>query len=457
MPAAAVPFSYAQAAKGQMAASGSTSPSTAPTPVTGTLDHQIKDELLDDLREPTAPAADARNDESETMRNSKEEAIPAASVSDASCTTNNDTLGSSGTSSNDSRRDDDTNSEVSARRTVHDTRSHGSGSRASQSRPASTSADSRRPRRERRAKGAGNSSKSADKDIDAAENTKEAPPKVELFDSPIPSVNPWQQRQVANAKQGASESGPSIPNTAMPAQSSTRKGAGATSSNQTKPGSDAVLTNGLGIHRKGGEGDVPRKNGFHYKNDSRRPTEQLASSDSSHWPTPQTANKDQKPQRSADNKSVEHLESSSQDESAAQKGKSKNWVKMDFVPTVSFQTPIPPKGTRPRGGARGPRDGTSRGGHSANAAKDGEKGSGPSTNSTKVNGDAREGAREPSGSARGSSVPPSSTKRGSADAPNFRDQRKQSVPSTSRSKDAAPNVSSTRYHTAAYSFHLVTF
>lgn len=441
MSAATVPFSYAQAAKGKVAP-GSTSPSTASASVAGTQD-QAKDDLPNGVPEPAAPAADARND-LDALRNSKAAAIPAASVSDASCTTNNETSGSSGTSSNDSRRDDDTNSELSARRSANDTKSQAPNSRASHSRPASTAADSKKPRRERKTKGAGNGSKNADKESDAAEAAKDAPPppKPELFDSPIPATNPWQQR-LATTKPSASDA--ASVNAATPAQSSARKGAAAaaSSSSQAKPASDAVATNGLGIHRRGGDGDAPGKSGgAPYKNGARRAAEQLPSSDSAHWPTPDTATKDLKQQQPS-TKPAESQESHSQDGQASQKGKQpKNWVKMDFVPSVSFKTQIPPKGGRPRGGARGGRDGTTRGGHSANAAKDGEKGSGPSA---KVNGDAHEGARDAPANGRGSSVPPT-TKRGSADAPSFRDQRKP-MPAAARSKDSATNVSSPSHDT----------
>lgn len=441
MPAAT--FSYAQAAKGQKAVPGSTSPSVDSTPVTGEQDQQVND-LSNGVMEPAATATEARKNDLDAMRNSKAEDIPAASVSDASCTTNNDTSASSGTSSNESRRDDDTNSEVSARRSVNENKSQEApSSRASQSRPASTSTESKRSRRERKPKGAKNPDKEADaaKETDAAENAKNAPPKPELFDSPVPTVNPWQQRQLANPKQGVSESAtPAAPSTTTPVQSNGRKGAASSSSNQVKLGNDTVSTNGLGIHKKGGDGDVPGKNGPHSKNGARRAAEQLPSTDSSHWPTPDTANKDQK--RSTD-KSVEHQESQSQDGQGLQKGKQpKNtWVKMDFVPTVSFKTQIPPKGGRPRGGARGGRDGTTRGGHSSNAAKDGEKATG-SSSSTRVNGDAQESARDAPANTRGSSVPPTSTKQRSADAPSFRDQRKHSVPAAARSKEAATNVSS---------------
>lgn len=427
MPAAT--FSYAQAAKGQMATSGSTSPSVTSTPATGAQDQQAND-LSNGVLEPAALATDARKNNLEAVRNTKPEEIPAASVSDASCTTNNDTSGSSGTSSNDSRRDDDTNSEISARRSVNDNKSQGGpSSRASQSRPASTSTDSKTSRRERKPKGA----KNIDKEADAAENAKNAPAKPELYDSPVPTVNPWQQRQLAKRKQGVSESVTS--NAPTPAQPNARKGASASTNSPAKPGSETVATNGLDIHKKGGDGDASGKNG------ARRAVEQLPTTDSAHWPTPDSATKDLKQRRSAD-KPAEHQEGHSQEGQGPQKGKqSKNtWVKMDFVPSVSFKTQIPPKGGRPRGGARGGRDGTTRGGHSANLAKDGEKATGPA--SSKVNGDVQENGRDAPTNARGASVPSTSTKQRSAEASSFRDQRKHSVPAAARSKDPTNNVSS---------------
>lgn len=454
MPAAT--FSYAQAAKGKSEASDSTSPapssSADSTPVAGTQNDLIKDGSLNDGEEPAAPATNARNDDLETPLNSKAEAIPAAkapSVSDASCTTNNDTSGSTGTSTNDSRPDDDSNSEFSTRRSAKDTRSQGPTSRTPHSRPTSTSADTKKNRRERKPKGAANGTKNAEKEADAAEGAKDVPPppKVELSEAPIPTVNPWLQRLGTQPAKSSEPTVASPLNPTTPAQSTTRKTAAASASGQTKPASDGVATNGLGSHRRGGDSDAPRKNGVH-KTDSRRVAEQLPSSDSAHWPTPDTAIKEEKQQRSADKSQERQDKEAPVQDDQMPKGKlsKKDWVKIDFVPSVSFETPLPQhKGTRPRGGARGGRDGTTRGGHSANPAKDGEKGSSPTTSSTKVNGDAREGSRDAPANARGSSVPPATAKRGSTDAPSFRDQRKHSVAAPARSKEATTNVRSPDY------------
>lgn len=444
MPAAT--FSYAQAAKGKMDASDSSSVDS--TPVAGAQNDVIKDDSLNNGQESAAPITDARNDDLETPLNSKTETVPttkAPSISDASCTTNNDTSGSTGTSTNDSRRDDDSNSELSTRRSAKDTRSQGPTSRTPNSRPTSTGADTKKNRRERKPKGAANGAKNIEKDADATESAKDVPPpKVELSEAPIPTVNPWLQRLGSQPAKPSESTVTSPPNPTTPAQSTIRKAAASSTSGQTKSASDGVATNGLGHHRRGGDSDAPRRNGVH-KTDSRRVAEQLPSSDSVHWPTPDTAIKEEKQQRSADKPQERQDREAPVQDDQMPKGKlsKKDWVKMDFVPSVSFETPLPQhKGTRPRGGARGGRDGTTRGGHSASTAKDGEKGSSPTTSSTKINGDAREGSRDALANARGGSVPPAAAKRGPTDAPSFRDQRKHSVAAPARSKEATTNVRS---------------
>lgn len=449
MPAAT--FSYAQAAKGKTDASDSSSVDS--TPVAGAQNDVIKDGSLNNGQEPAAPITNARNDDLETPLNSKMETISTAkapSISDASCTTNNDTAGSTGTSTNDSRRDDDSNSEFSTRRSAKDTRSQGPTSRTPHSRPTSTSADTKKNRRERKPKGAANGAKNIEKDADATEGAKDVPPpKVELSEAPIPTVNPWLQRLGSQPAKPSESTVASPLNPTTPVQSTTHKAATASASGQTKSASDGVTTNGLGHHRRGGDSDAPRRNGVH-KTDSRRVAEQLPSSDSVHWPTPDTAIKEEKQQRSADKPQERQDKEAPVQDDQMPKGKlsKKDWVKMDFVPSVSFETPLPQhKGTRPRGGARGGRDSTTRGGHSANPAKDGEKGSSPTTSSTKINGDAREGSRDALANARGGSVPPATAKRGSTDAPSFRDQRKHSVATPARSKEASTNVRYPDYST----------
>lgn len=442
MPAAT--FSYAQAAKGKMDASDSSSGDS--TPVAGAQNEVVNDDSVNDGQEPATPVTNAGNDDLEAPLHSKTETNPAAkapSVSDASCTTNYETSGSPGTSTNDSRRDEDSNSDFSTRRSAKDTRSQGPTSRAPHSRPTSTSADTKKNRRERKPKGTANGAKNNEKDAEAAEGAKDVPPppKVELAEAPIPTVNPWLQRL---GTQPAKPSEPAVAsplNPTTPAQPTARKAATASASGQAKSASDGAATNGLGSHRRGGDSDAPRKNGIH-KTDSRRVAEQLPSSDSAHWPTPDTAIKEEKQQRSVDKPQDRQDKEAPIQDDQMPKGKlsKKDWVKMDFVPSVSFETPLPQhKGTRPRGGARGGRDGTTRGGHSANPAKDGEKGSSPTSSSTKINGDAREGSRDAPANSRGSSVPPAAAKRGSTDAPSFRDQRKHSVAAPARSKEATTN------------------
>lgn len=465
MPTATAPFSYAQAAKGQKVSSTST-PSTPLTsaapesPSTGPQDITLKNSPNGDVPEPAALPTDARPDGFQAIQEAKMNSIAAAtapSVSDASCTTQNDTAPSLGTSSGDSRRDDDTSSELSAQRSVKGARSQGPGRRPTQSRPTSSGADNKRNRREKKSKTATNGADSSDKaSSEEAETVKETPPpKVELFEAPIPTVNPWHQRrdaQMAKVQQtgNAQPVKPSAPVPTNATHSNVRKG-GASQTGSSQKASSENSTGSAPQPRKGGDGEAARKNGF-TKNDARRATDATPSDDVASWPTPNTVSKEEK--RKSIDKAIDFEKAEKptlSDDPASLKAKQngkKDWVKMDFVPTVNFQTPLPQhKGARPRGGARGGREGTTRGGHAASATKDGEKGSsGAPAATAKANGETREAAREGPAHPRGSSVPPMPTKRGSVDAPTTREQRKHSVPGTNKSKDQSSNVSHRTLH-----------
>ncbi|CAI4213680.1 unnamed protein product [Parascedosporium putredinis] len=400
MPTATAPFSYAQAAKGQK---------FRPQDIT------LKNSPDGDVPEPAALPTDARPDGFQAIQEAKMNSIAAAtapSVSDASCTTQNDTAPSLGTSSGDSRRDDDTSSELSAQRSVKGARSQGPGRRPTQSRPTSSGADNKRNRREKKSKTATNGADSSDKaSSEEAETVKETPP-------------PRRDAQMAKVQQtgNAQPVKPSAPPESL----------------------ERELYRQRPQPRKGGDGEAARKNGF-TKNDARRATDATPSDDVASWPTPNTVSKEEKRKsidKAIDFEKVEKptLSDDPAGLKAKQNGK-KDWVKMDFVPTVNFQTPLPQhKGARPRGGARGGREGTTRGGHAASATKDGEKGSsGAPAATAKANGETREAAREGPTHPRGSSVPPMPTKRGSVDAPTTREQRKHSVPGTNKSKDQSSN------------------
>ena len=463
MPTATVPFSYAQAAKGQKA----TSTSTPPTPLTPAIpgspstgpQDPPKNASANDAPLPATLSSEPRSDSFQsTTQDTELNNIPAAkapSVSDASCTTQNDSTPSLGTSSGESRRDDDTSSEFSAQRSVKGGKPQsGPHRRSHQSRPASSGAENKRNRRERKPKASTNGADNTDKGSDAAESVKEAPPKPELFEAPIPTVNPWHQRrdaQLAKAQQSSADQTAkptaATPSTTAP-QSNVRKGNGAqvTTSNSSKFSNDSSTVN-AGHQKRSGESDSSRKNGTHHNKTEARRADPAPSDDAASWPTPDTATKEEK-RKSTDKIVVEKVEKPVVEDQGALKGKQvgkKDWVKMDFVPTVNFQTPLPQhKSTRPRGGARGGREGTTRGGsHAANPVKDSnEKGTSPSsTSSTKANnGESRDAGRDGPAHPRGSSVPPMSTKRGSIDTPNAREQRKHSVPGANKSKDSSPNV-----------------
>jgi la-related protein 1 len=87
--------------------------------------------------------------------------------------------------------------------------------------------------------------------------------------------------------------------------------------------------------------------------------------DSAAWPTPETAIsaiKEDSKKKTAD-KTPERSDRSdkdSQEDGSSSKPRQK-WVNINYVPTVNFETQLPQmRGSKPRGGARGSRDTTSR-------------------------------------------------------------------------------------------------
>ncbi|TAQ87937.1 hypothetical protein B7494_g3742 [Chlorociboria aeruginascens] len=141
------------------------------------------------------------------------------------------------------------------------------------------------------------------------------------------------------------------------------------------------------------------------------------------WPTPETALEEDK--RKAQEKS-EKEEKDEKDEQASNKPRHKEkWVTVPYIPTVTFNTPLPARGGRGRGGGRGGRDIGGRGGST------GEK----TVNNTSVNaasGDSENRGRDNTSGGRAASLPPhssnSSTKRQSSGGPlTTRDSRKPAV------------------------------
>ncbi|KAI2616568.1 hypothetical protein GGR54DRAFT_231730 [Hypoxylon sp. NC1633] len=289
--------------------------------------------------------------------------------------------------------------------------------------------DGKKPRK-------GKKGKAAEKEADhgSEPNRKEnVAPKVELSEAPVPKVNPWTQRQEARAAQFGIASPTS--STQSVATNATNLGRINEASNQTSQdrkqkvfeNESTEVTAAQSKSFSGGvkppkkDAEQPRSNG---SQTSRRPGARGARLqngedrrafeapgpvviNTSSWPTPDTAASGPKSQAHSENiEKTEKPEKEEKDESGPSKPRGKEkWLPVPFVHTVNFETPMPGRGSRGgrANGTRGGRDGAGRGNHTPSASA----GDRPQENG------ATPGA---------SSVPQS--KRGSIDMSTSRDNRK---------------------------------
>lgn len=173
--------------------------------------------------------------------------------------------------------------------------------------------------------------------------------------------------------------------------------------------------------------------------------------DTTLWPTPESAavTEDPKAKGLAENADrIDNGDKDNQEEGTLAKSRRKGaWVTLDFVPTVNFQTPLPNvRGSKPKTGARGGRDSSSRGAYSGVTNGSTEKML-PTTSSPvdKAAPEFRDRPREANGSATTtrphihSSNP---AKRFSIDSTHTRETRKSlAVADHDRPKDAVSNYS----------------
>ena len=374
------------------------------------------------------------------------EAAPnAPSISDASCTTHNEAP----TSTTESRKDDETGSEISARPSER-----GTGPVQSQARTTEAGSDSRRTRRGQQPRDLTESGG------DTAAEKESAPPtpKVELFEAPIPSVNPWQQRLAArNGSQPAKPThvaaaggiSPPVPEpSAQPPQAKLNTNGESHAGNLN---AEAVSDSSSPSKVAAGDGIRGQKNGSPQEKLGPRAgtatKSPLRPTDEGSWPTPETAkNTKEKEDKRKPVKGNERPVADEGDDTPAPKVKQsgKKWTKMEgFEPSVKFETQLPQHlkaGTRSRPGGRGGREGGSNR-NGPNNGKSAEKGANNSTSASKgINGENRDGPRD-SGTSRGTGGP-STSKRGPTDGSNARDQRKAHAPGNSRTREVSACVSS---------------
>lgn len=291
------------------------------------------------------------------------------------------------------------------------------GTRSSSTTTRSDDQDSRRARRGKKGKAAEKQSG----EQATAEKEQEAepePPKVELFEAPIPSVNIWHQRQQAK--------GPSTTEAAVngaAGQLDENKPLAKSTEETTPSGTrDVPHVNGVKSQRKPVEPTRTERNGprgSRLADKDSRAAALPAVEDASSWPTPETsikeAAKDEK--RKTTDRSDRSDKDSQEDGVGGQSKKGKDkWVTYDYVPTVSFETQLPQmRNSKPRGGARTGRESGPRA--SAESLPGKATPTAPSNKST-GSGDR---SREVNGSHRATSQPPAA-KRASLD--NSREQKK---------------------------------
>ncbi|KAL3420715.1 La domain-containing protein [Phlyctema vagabunda] len=292
----------------------------------------------------------------------------------------------------------------------------------------------------------------AEREKTEAAEKEAAKPEIPLVAAPLPSVNIWQQRMAVQPSKAKSSS-PVVVD------------APGDSFNSTKP-SDAKRRGKASVSEGGDKSIAATPNGAAKENltpakgakktsdskdepQSKRPgargsrvaekEEKLAASqlpppveDANSWPTPEIALEEEKRKSK-----VTVSEKEEKEETVSSKPRQKKeWVPVPYTPSVTFNTPIPTRGGRGRGGGRGGRETGGRGNHGPNGSVSGDKVQAPNTVAN-GNADGRDRGRESVAGVRASSLPPASKRNSSAGPQSTKEQRKSTAVSGEKSKAGA--------------------
>lgn len=258
--------------------------------------------------------------------------------------------------------------------------------------------------------------KEVEKEKEKEKEREEVKPEI-LVPAPLPTVNFWQQRSQESAKAkptpvvGQSSADPALGDAPSSKDSKKRSKASNTEDGDKTNGVTKTATSPTGKgQRKSADGVNKPKDeqtgkrlasrGSRVENDEKDSNNQLPPpvDDSMSWPTPETALEEEK------RKTQEKLERDEKDDTTSNKQprQKEKWVPVPYVPSVNFNTPIPTRGGRGRGGARGGR--TEAGGRS-----NGDK----TPNGMTASGTLEPERQNSKGDSRSSSLPPA--KRHSSD------------------------------------------
>lgn len=418
-------FSYAQAAKGRSAIQPSPQPSPSPAPPS--ISSQGKDDATTATNSVTAPSI--TSNDSDVRDTGK----PAQSEGESSLTQHNPDAEHAGEAMH-------ATSDSAAEPMAHALPNGDSASiELAQNPPRSASQASRSAdgdaRKGRKGKKSKNSDKDNDTDKDQEEDKEEEPSRpVLLSEAPIPSVNIWQKRIELQATKVKV-----VPTTGS---SAVAVAGDATSEPQRRRSSINEAIDNSRAPQTGASGEKPQRKSADFsrtadqqpRRNGPRGTRAADSlplvSDAALWPDPKSAAATEDGRRRPQDK-ADRLEKEVMDETNPIKRQKEKWVAMPYVPTVNFQTPIPQRGSKPRGGARGGRDAGARGAHSSAMAAGNAPAISPADKAPATAGAAvaKEGrAREGSGPALAPSLPPNASKRASTDPSYAREFRKPSAP-----------------------------
>lgn len=422
-------FSYAQAAKGQGAApvSNNSAPTNAVAPAQDTQAPVAVP--VSDLKTATPAPEQATTAEVSEATESLEPRAVASEKQDLESVPSSESDARSESTQErrpESRRDDDAGRlDRPWRRNEKTPRSSSNTTRSTEEQ------DSRKARRGKKSKAAEKqpSEQAADKEQEAAPE----PPKVELAEAPIPSVNIWHQRKeahLAKAKPAPTPAEAAVNGTS--AQKDDDKSAA-----KAEESTPAPYTNGVKPQQKAASVSRPERNGPRGSriSDKEGKAEVPPSvQDSTHWPTPETAiTAIKEDKKKTVDKASDRSDRSDKDaqENDSQGKPRQKWVTYDYVPTVSFETQLPQmRGSKPRGGARSGRDASTRA--TTNGVTD-------KASSAPVN---KSNDAKPRDGPNGTTSQPAAAKRGSLDAANG--QKKASANAgADKAKDSAAQSSDT--------------
>jgi la-related protein 1 len=281
---------------------------------------------------------------------------------------------------------------------------------------------------ERSTRRKGRKQKSDKKEEKEAEREKSEPKVVENFvEAAIPVVNIWAVRaQTVKPKPAAAEK--TEPSNSTPTEAKTEKKDVKPAKESEKAASTSQASGkDARNQRKGPEAaqnkDTARR-GAPRGSRTAEKDEKAASSqlpppvhDAVSWPTPETAVEEDK------RKAQEKVEKEVKDEetSVKQPRQKKEWVSVPYTPTVTFNTPLPPRGARGRGGRPGGRESGGRTAGTSGGSVNGDKPAGTAEKGTEQRGRHRD-----STSSRASSLPPTSSKKSGGDS-GTKDTRKASI------------------------------